>query len=76
MPLRVYDGFIAKCDPSSREFEVLKNGIIIHHPNPGDMIELLCDLNDANKLLLLASQVHHQAELPIAQAIAAALKSD
>ena len=74
MPLQIHEGFVAKCDPASREFEVLKNRFIIRRPSPGDIIEIPCDLEDANKLLLLASQLHHVAELPIARAINATLK--
>ena len=71
MPLQIHEGFVAKCDPASREFEVLKNGFIIR---PRATIEVPCDLEDANKLLLLASQVYPAAELAITRAINGTLK--
>ena len=73
MPLRVYDGFIDKCDQSSREYAVLKNGLIIRRPK-GDhferIIEIECDMDDANKLFLLASKVYPEALEDIIKAIA------
>ena len=76
MPLRVYDGLLDKCDQSSREYTILKNGVIVHHDNAGDTIEFLCDIEEANNLLILAGNLDSVAVLHIAKAITAALKSD
>ena len=76
--LPVYDGFVDKCDQSSREYAVLKNGIIIRRPK-GDhferIVEIKCDMDDADKLFLLASKVYPEALEDIIKAIAR-VKSD
>jgi hypothetical protein len=78
MPLPVYDGFVDKCDQSSREYAILKNGLIIRRPK-GDhferIVEIACDMDDADKLFLLASRVYPEALENIIKAIAQA-KSD
>jgi hypothetical protein len=78
MPLPVYDGFIDKCDQSSREYAILKNGVIIRRPK-GDhferIIEIECNMDDADKLFLLASKVYPEALEDIIKAIAR-VKSD
>ncbi|HEV8723463.1 MAG TPA: hypothetical protein VGW77_22820 [Candidatus Binatia bacterium] len=79
MPLPVYDGFIDKCDQSSREYAILKNGLIVRRPKADHferIVEIKCDKNDADKLLLLASKVYPEAFQYTARAIMAALKSD
>jgi hypothetical protein len=42
MLLPVYDGFVDKCDQSSREYAVLKNGLIIRRPK-GDHFERIVE---------------------------------
>jgi hypothetical protein len=73
MLLPVYDGFVDKCDQSSREYAVLKNGLIIRRPK-GDhferIVEIKCDMDDADKLFLLASKVYPEALEDIIKAIA------
>jgi hypothetical protein len=75
MPLPVYDGFVDKCDQSSREYAILKNGLIIRRPK-GDnferIIEIECNMDDADKLFLLASRVYPEALEYIIKAIARA----
>jgi hypothetical protein len=72
MPLPVYDGFIDQCDQSSREYAILKNGVIIRRPK-GDhferIVEIRCDTEEADKLLLLASKSYPEAVQYIARAI-------
>jgi hypothetical protein len=79
MPLLVYDGFVDKCDQSSREYAILKNGLIVRRPK-GDhferILEIHCDKHDADKLFLLASKIYPEAVQHIARAVMAALKSD
>ena len=80
MLLVVYDGFVDKCDQSSREYAILKNGLIIRRPKENHferIMEIRCDMEEADKLLLLASKVvYPEAVEDIAKAIAAASKSD
>jgi hypothetical protein len=75
MLLPVYDGFVDKCDQSSREYAILKNGLIIRRPK-GDhferILEINCDKDDADKLFLLASRVYPEALEEIIKAIARA----
>jgi hypothetical protein len=57
----------------------LKNGPIVRRPKADHFertVEIKCDNNDADKLLLLASKVYPEAVQYIARAIMAALKSD
>ena len=35
MSLDQYDRFLEKCDASSREYEILKNGLIVSHRKDG-----------------------------------------
>ena len=79
MSLLVYDGFVDKCDQSSREYAILKNGLIIRRSKENHferIMEIRCDMEEADKLLLLASKVYPEAVEDIAKAIAAASKSD
>jgi hypothetical protein len=76
MPLPVYDGFIDHCDQSSREYAILKNGVIVQEDRSERILEIRCDAAEANKLLLFASKVYPEAVQYIARAIMAALKSD
>ena len=79
MPLRTYDGLVDNCDQSSREYAILKNGLIIRRPK-GDhferIMEIRCEMEEADKLLALASKVYPEAVEYIVTAINAALKSD
>jgi hypothetical protein len=75
MPLSVYDGLLSKCDKSSREYATLVNGIIVHKDNPGDITEILCDLIDAERLLISATKVYPDAVEYITRAILAASRS-
>jgi hypothetical protein len=73
MPLPVYDGFIDKCDQSSREYAILKNGLIVRR-SKGDhferILEIRCDTEEADKLTLLASKSYPEALEDIIKAIA------
>lgn len=76
MSLLVYDGFVDKCDQSSREYAILKNGLVVQGDRSERIVEIRCDMEEVNKLLLLASKVYPEAVEDIAKAIAAASKSD
>jgi hypothetical protein len=58
MSLPAYDRFIEQCEDSSREYEVLKNGLIFRRRTKDRhserFIKIECTLEDAEKLLLLA----------------------
>jgi hypothetical protein len=75
IPLHVYEGLVDKCDQSSREHTILKNGAVVRHENPGNAVVVLCEMIEAQKLLILASKTYPEANEHIVRAIAAALKS-
>jgi hypothetical protein len=54
MPLGVYQGLLGRCALSSREYEVLKNSVVTRTPiylRFRNVVEILCDLDDAKLLL-------------------------
>ena len=56
MSLNHYDRFLEKCDASSREYEILKNGLIVSHRKDGHyerIIEIACEVPEAQIFLLL-----------------------
>ena len=75
MPLPIFDGFFDKCDKDSREFTILENGVIIRISEADHferLVEIRCDIVDADRLLFLATTVYPEAVDDIAKAIAAA----
>jgi len=79
MSLLVYDDFVDKCDTASREFAILNNGVIVrrykeHHFER--LLEIRCDIEDADRLLFLAATGYPEAVEEIAKAIAAVRKLD
>ena len=79
MSLLVYEGFVDKCDATSREFAILNNGIIVRRYKEDHferLLEIRCDIEDADRLLFLAATVYPEAVEEIAKAIAAVRKSD
>jgi len=79
MPLPIFDGFVDKCDKDSREFAILKNGVIIRISKVDHferLLEIRCDIIDADRLLFLATTLYPEAVACIAKAIAAVRKSD
>ena len=77
--LPIFDGFVDRCDKASREFVILKNGVIIRRPKEDHFERLLairCDIVDADRLLFLANTVYPEAVEEIAKAITAARKLD
>jgi len=78
MPLPIFDGFVDKCDKDSREFAILETGVVIRISKEDHferIVEIRCDIVDANRLLFLATTVYPEAVDDIAKAIATARKS-
>ena len=78
MSLLVYDGFVDRCDKDSREFAILNNGIIIRRIKEDHferLLEIRCDITDADRLLYLATTAYPEAVDDVAKAIAAARNS-
>jgi hypothetical protein len=79
MPLAAYDRFIEQCETTSREYGILKNGLIIRQKKENQLerfVRIDCTLEDAEKLLSLANKVCPDAVGDIARGITTALKSD
>jgi hypothetical protein len=67
-PLERYDRLRNKCDESSPEFSVLMNGCIDRRPKGNDFerfIEIVCDKEQAEALLGLATRLCPDAVLDI-----------
>ena len=67
------DRFWKQCDLTSRAYAILKNGLIVRHPEDKyseRIIEISCDANEAQNLLVLAAAVCPDAILPIEKALA------
>jgi hypothetical protein len=50
MSLDHYDRLLEKCDASSREWQILKNGLIVRRPNDGHyerIMEIACEVREA-----------------------------
>jgi hypothetical protein len=79
MSLRVYDGFLEQCHQTSREFAILKNGLILRRKKKGRFerfVKIECTHEEAEKLLLLAVKSYPEVVKDIATGIITALKSD
>lgn len=63
-PIDIYKGLLGRCSMLSREYLILKNGIVRHdqresHNQP--MVEILCELERAKFLLDLATLIYPAA---------------
>ncbi len=79
MSLLVYDCLIDRCNETSREFAILNNGVIIRRYKEDHferILEIRCDISDADRLLYLATTAYPEAVEEIAKAITAARNSD
>lgn len=74
LPRDHYDSFVARCDPWTQQYTVLKNAII--HELPEDCYaELPCTVHEADSLLNIAEHVYPEAAPHIKDAIVAARDS-
>jgi hypothetical protein len=68
-----YNGFLEKCDTSSRKYEILKNSIIVRRPVGGHyerILEIRCDEPEAQMLLAIARRLYPDAVSAIEKALA------
>ena len=57
IPPEHYDLFVAECDITSREYSILKNAVVARDINDDKrVIEILCDTEEADRLLDLAKR--------------------
>ena len=63
MPVDVYDGLLNKCSALSREYLILKNGVVRRDLDggAGDVVEILCELPRAKFLRDFATLVYPEA---------------
>ena len=69
IPRDHYDSFVARCDPWTRQYTVLKNAIIRDRLSE-DYAEILCTVHEANGLLDTAEHVYPKVAPHIKDAIA------
>ncbi len=72
-----YNRFLALCDPVSREYEILKNGLVIRRGKDGDgqyerVVEIFAEMRDAHSLLALANKICPAAAPAITKAMSLA----
>jgi hypothetical protein len=70
-----YDRLSASCDPSSPEYEILKNGLIVRRVKNGKyerVVEIFAEMRDAQLLLALAQRICPVAAPAITKAISLA----
>jgi len=68
-----YDRLLEKSDLSSREYEILANGLIVRRPKSDHyerIVEISCGMEDAQKLLDAATRNYPAAVAAIKTAIA------
>lgn len=72
-----YDGFVARCDIASREYAILKDGVVIrdHTNDEQRVIGILCDKVEAARLLYAATLLYPEATPAIKDGIDRARES-
>ena len=61
MSLHVFNGLITRCDKDSREFAILENGLLIRISKEDHferLVEIRCDIDDADRLGFLATTIY------------------
>jgi len=58
-----YELFVAECDIRSREYSILKNAVVLKDQNSDEkrVIEILCDKEEAERLLDAAGRLYPKA---------------
>ena len=72
MPVEVYDGLLQKCSKLSREYLILKNGVVRRdreESSAAPTVEILCEAQRAKFLLDFATLVYPRAAPYIEQSI-------
>ena len=71
MPVKIYDGLLSKCAMLSREYLILRNGVVRHDLDGGTSatVEILCEPPRARFLRDFASLVYPGAVPYIEQSI-------
>ena len=63
MPLEHYNPFVAKCGSGTQEYSTLINGMVVRDADTGEkqLIEILCEKDEAKRLLDVASRLYPKA---------------
>jgi hypothetical protein len=72
MPVEIYDGLLQKCSKLSREYLILKNGIVRRdreEDSAAPIVEILCEAPRAKFLLDFATLVYPPAASYIEESI-------
>lgn len=72
MPVEIYDGLLQKCSIMSREYLILKNGVVrrdLDDSSAAPTVEILCEPQRAKFLLDFATLVYPDAVPYIEQSI-------
>jgi hypothetical protein len=72
IPMDEYNNFLQKCDATRPEYEMLKNGIITQDQKKGRAVEILCEVEDAKRILDLASEIYPHAVPHVQESISLA----
>ena len=70
-----YDRLLPHCDRGSREYEILKNGLVVRRPKNGQyerVVEIFGEMRDAQLLLALANKICPIAAAAITKAMSLA----
>ena len=55
-----YNRLLPLCDPASREYEILKNGLVVRRAKNGQherVVEIFAEMREAHLLLALANKI-------------------
>ena len=77
LPMEQFNLFVAACDATSLEYTVLKNGFVFYSrtfDSSRCIIQIMCNEDDAFKLLVASVLQCHEATGPIAAALEHARK--
>ena len=77
MPVTIYQTFLGRCPSLSREYDLLKNAVVSRTPvyvQLGNVVECLCELDDAELLLTRAKVSYPRASSYIEEGIRLAQK--
>ena len=77
MPVAIYQMFLGRCPSLSREYDLLKNAVVSRTPvyvQLGNVVECLCELDDAELLLTRAKVSYPRASSYIEEGIRLAQK--
>ena len=55
IPIEAYNAILEKCDSTSPEYSVLKNGVVTRNRQGNEEVEILCDAAGAKRMMDFAA---------------------